>query len=455
MVSLLLISLLYLGIMLIAAKISEEIFRRIGLVTFVGPILMGILLGNGVFGVIQINEIISFITSLGIVFLLFLAGAEEFNVENRPNANVFLAVILESIIPFSVILVAIYIIGFKNYLILIVPLAMSSAGPLSRMLMDVKISDNRISNLIFQQVILIEIIFVILFAILLKTSEILITIIEIFLVFAFTIMFGRTLAKILEKIEYYFKAREIEFASLIAIILIIGYLAELYKFNSAISAFFLGILLKDYLKDRPELLERLHAFTYGFFEPLFFLGIGLYVTKINASIILFSLLFFSLIIASKFLAGFISSKILNIKGKINGFATSVKGGVDSSLLLTGLTLGYINEFMYSFSILAISLSALIVPLLFQINFKISNKISESKKVKLSQEVIKLQIKPLYASCEENLRSVISKISERGVRGIVVVNYENKPLGYVSIQTLLEIDPELYGRPKITSIKINL
>ena len=291
MVSILLISLLYLGIMLIAAKISEEIFRRIGLVTFVGPILMGILLGNGVFGVIHINEIISFITSLGIIFLLFLAGAEEFDVENRPNANIFLAVILESIIPFSVVLVALYVVDSKDSLILVAPLAMSSAGPLSRMLMDVEISENRISNLIFQQVILIEIIFVILFAIFLRTGKILITIIEIFLVFAFTIMFGGTLAKILERIEYYFKAREIEFAFLIAIILIIGYLSELYKFNSAISAFFLGILLKNYLKDRPELLERLHAFTYGFFEPLFFLGIGLYVTELNIIIILFLLFF--------------------------------------------------------------------------------------------------------------------------------------------------------------------
>ncbi|ACP38474.1 cation:proton antiporter domain-containing protein [Saccharolobus islandicus] len=451
MVSILLISLLYLGIMLIAAKISEEIFRRIGLVTFVGPILMGILLGNGVFRVIQINEIISFITSLGIIFLLFLAGAEEFDVENRPNANIFLAVILESIIPFSAVLVALYVVDSKDSLILVAPLAMSSAGPLSRMLMDVEISENRISNLIFQQVILIEIIFVILFAIFLRTGKILITIIEIFLVFAFTIMFGGTLAKILEKIEYYFKAREIEFASLIAIILIIGYLSELYKFNSAISAFFLGILLKNYLKDRPELLERLHAFTYGFFEPLFFLGIGLYVTELNIIIILFGLLFFSLIIASKFLAGFISSRVVKIDGKINGIATSVKGGVDSSLLLTSLTLGYINEFMYSFSILAISLSALIAPLLFQMSYKARKKISESKRVKLSQEVIKLQIKPLYVTCQENLRSVISKISERGVRGIVVVNYENKPLGYVSIQTLLEIDPELYENTKACDV----
>ncbi|QXJ33354.1 Na(+)/H(+) antiporter [Saccharolobus shibatae] len=128
--------------------------------------------------------------------------------------------------------------------------------------------------------------------------------------------------------------------------------------------------------------------------------------------------------------------------------------MDSSLLLTGLTLGYIGEFVYSFSILAISLSALVVPLLFQISYKARKKISENKRVKLSQEVTKLQIKPLYATCEENLRSVITKISERGVRGIVVVNYENKPLGYVSIQTLLEIDPELYENTKACDVPLD-
>lgn len=72
------VSLLYIGIMLVAAKLMEAGFSRLGLTPFVGAIVAGIILGRGVLGIIQLNSIISFVTSLGIVFLLFLAGAEEF-----------------------------------------------------------------------------------------------------------------------------------------------------------------------------------------------------------------------------------------------------------------------------------------------------------------------------------------------------------------------------------------
>jgi len=68
-------SLLYLGVLLLAAKLMEELFGRLNLVRFVGPILMGIILGPGLLNLVKLNDIVSFIASLGIVFLLFLAGA--------------------------------------------------------------------------------------------------------------------------------------------------------------------------------------------------------------------------------------------------------------------------------------------------------------------------------------------------------------------------------------------
>lgn len=452
MVSLIVISLAYLGIMLICAKIAEEAFRRIGLITFVGPILAGIFLGSGVFNIIKLNDIISFITSLGIIFLLFLAGAEEFEFEGKFSINIFLSLILEASVPFSITVFILYFMHFSNYLILAVPLAMSSAGPLTRMLMDVGLTSSKVGNTIFNQVILVEILFVVLFVIFQDINQLLITIIEVSLVLVFILIFGRFISNILEKIESYFKVREIEFASIITLILILGYFSSIYKFNSAIAAFFLGILLKDYLKDRPELLERLHAFTYGFFEPLFFLGIGLYVSIVNLNIIALSILLFITIISSKILAGFISAKLVDVEPKVNAIATSVKGGVDSSLLLTALTLGYINNLEYSFSILSISISALIIPIIFQKVYNI--KIKDTKiKIKLSQEISNLQIKPLYVTCKESLREVISKITERGVRGIVVVNDDMRPLGYISVQTLLEIDPELYEKIKACEITL--
>lgn len=45
-----LISLLYLGIMILAAKLIEELFGRLNLIRFIGPIIIGIILGPGILG---------------------------------------------------------------------------------------------------------------------------------------------------------------------------------------------------------------------------------------------------------------------------------------------------------------------------------------------------------------------------------------------------------------------
>jgi len=98
--SLLVVSLLYLGIMLISAKLAEEVFGRLNLVRFVGPIIVGIILGDGVLSIIKINQIISFITSLGIVFLLFLAGAEELGEKLEIERKQFVSSIIQLSLPY-------------------------------------------------------------------------------------------------------------------------------------------------------------------------------------------------------------------------------------------------------------------------------------------------------------------------------------------------------------------
>src|SRR5271165_4537617 len=73
-----LLSLLFLGVLLISAKLGEELFRKLGFIPFVGAILAGIVIGPGVFNFIQVIPPISLFISLGINFLLFVSGAEEF-----------------------------------------------------------------------------------------------------------------------------------------------------------------------------------------------------------------------------------------------------------------------------------------------------------------------------------------------------------------------------------------
>ena len=244
------ISLLYLGVLLILAKLMEEGFRRIGLVPFVGSIMVGIVVGDGGFGIIHINEIISFITSLGIIFLLFLSGAEEFDIRGDIGIKFFISSVIQLTIPFLALVLTLYYIGRpENFLLLSVPLVMSSAGPLTRLLIDVGYSKKQQGNFLFYQVIINEIIAVILFAILENTKELLISLVEVIAIMTGIVLTGKYISLGIERLELLFKVREIGFAGIISAILVIGFISETYKFNSAIAALFLGFLLKDYLRD--------------------------------------------------------------------------------------------------------------------------------------------------------------------------------------------------------------
>ncbi|BCU66971.1 sodium:proton antiporter [Sulfolobales archaeon HS-7] len=436
------ISLLDLGVMLILAKLAEEALDRIGLVRFVGPIIVGIILGKGVLGLIPVNPIISFVTSLGIVFLLFLAGAEEIGGELRGSSTYLISSILQVIVPVAIVTLLLYSLGYFS-LPLIIPLAMTSVGPLTRMLMDLNLTKDRRGIAVFYQATLAEILAVILFAIFLSKEDILLSIIEISILFIAIFLLGSKLSVILERIEGYVKVREIEFASLISFIFVIGAIAQLYNFNSAIAALFLGFLLRDYFADRPELKERLHGFTYGFFEPLFFVSIGLYFVKITTSILIIGGLVLLTIVIGKLLAGTLTSKLAGVEIPFNALATSTKGGVDASLLIAALTAGAITGYEYSLGALAITLAALIIPLLFRLKYGVGFQTESS--VKLSQPISSIirDKKPIFATCSENLRNVIEKLSEKGARAIAVVNENRKPIGMITVQQLIEIDPSLY------------
>ncbi|MFP3164544.1 MAG: cation:proton antiporter [Acidianus sp.] len=455
--SLLIISLLYLGIMLILAKLMEEAFSRLRLVPFVGSIFLGIILGQGVLDFIKINEIISFITSLGIVFLLFLAGAEEIGLnEINTDKSVLISSIIQLILPFTLLFLLLYFLKIPNAILLSIPLGMTSVGPLTRLLLDLGISKEKIGVMLFYEGTIVEITSVIIFAIISNFAKnFAITILEIIGIILGIFLLSPYIAKALEKIEIYINAREVEFASIISLILIISFISETFSFNSAISALFLGFLLRDYFKDRKDLLDKFHGFTYGFFEPLFFVSIGLYFTKLNFSILSIGIIITAVIIISKFLAGFISATLVKVPRMINALGTSTKGGVDASLLISALSLGLINRIEYSFSALAISISALLVPLIFKATSGYKVKTRQRNKSLIENKISNIlpSLKYVTASCEENLRSVIQKINELGVNAIIVCN-ERKVLGYISTEELLEIEPSKYEELRACDVELH-
>ncbi len=63
-------------VLLVAAKIGDEIFKRIGQPTIIGEILAGVLVGPALLGWVEVGETIEVFAELGAIFLLFWVGLE-------------------------------------------------------------------------------------------------------------------------------------------------------------------------------------------------------------------------------------------------------------------------------------------------------------------------------------------------------------------------------------------
>ncbi|MFY9487503.1 MAG: cation:proton antiporter, partial [Solirubrobacterales bacterium] len=68
--------LLALFVLLIAAKLGEEIFRRIKQPVVIGEIAAGLIVGPAVLGFVELTTVVEVFSELGVIFLLFWVGLE-------------------------------------------------------------------------------------------------------------------------------------------------------------------------------------------------------------------------------------------------------------------------------------------------------------------------------------------------------------------------------------------
>jgi Kef-type K+ transport system membrane component KefB len=79
-------------LVLVAAKLGDEVFKRIGQPAIVGEILGGVLVGPSVLGWVEVGEVLRVFSELGVVFLLFWVGLETRLSEMREVGGTALAV---------------------------------------------------------------------------------------------------------------------------------------------------------------------------------------------------------------------------------------------------------------------------------------------------------------------------------------------------------------------------
>jgi Kef-type K+ transport system membrane component KefB/CBS domain-containing protein len=448
-----LFAILELSMLLLLGKLGEEGFSALKLTPFVGAILFGLIMGPGITGIFYPSPYVSDFINLGIVFILFMAGVEEMKGRAERKRPAFTGVLV-FIVSYALLFVLFSKLGLnaESSSIIAITLGMVSAGPFSRTLQEISFGSISTKNrALLVEVLFIEISAVVLFSFfaigaISSLRLIIYGAIKLIITLTIIIFFGKyLLSRILIYVESKFRTWEALFTVIISVILLFGFIAELVGFNSAIAAFFLGVFTADYISNNAYLLEKLRALTYGFFEPMFFMGLGLYFVHINLALLYMGILAFAFSITVKGLSSAMADKFLNSGYLNNFFAISHEGGVDGAILLTALQLGLVSSGIYSFTMLAIMLLSIMGPLGFKGRLPPSKpKPSPSSKF-VSFELSKAtaeelsKVLPTVAVKESiTVEEAVRKANDLNARVLVVVSEDGRPLGYSNVHDLFKI-----------------
>ncbi len=462
-----LFALLELGLLLLVGKLSEEAFSKLGLTSFVGAILAGIILGPGLTGALYPSPYVSEFISLGIVFILFMAGVEE-----RPslsNARPVVAGLLAFMLSFVLIyMFSTYALklGYEDSLVTGIVLGMVSAGPFSRTIGETSDNAKRGRDLLIETLSM-EIAAVVFFSFIATkaisiSSEFAAATIRLLAVIIIIVAFSKfILHRILRWIEIRFKSWEAPFGVLVGMILIVGFVAESVGFNSAIAAFLLGAFASTHIKENAYLLEKLRAITFGFFEPMFFMGLGLYMTKLTPYLFEVGIAAFALSLAAKAASASAVNPLVKTGTLKNMFAISHEGGVDGAILLTALQLSLIAPATYSLAIIAVTIFAVMAPVGYRgiapakerptvspVKF-VEYRLSGTTTLELSKTL------PTVAVNENDpIIKALRLASSLDARVMAVVDSEGRPAGYVNVHDMFRVASYGLEDEPVSSVQVN-
>ncbi|PIT87972.1 MAG: cation:proton antiporter [Candidatus Magasanikbacteria bacterium CG10_big_fil_rev_8_21_14_0_10_40_10] len=411
------ITFLWIAVILIAAKISSLV-EKIGQPSVLGELIIGVILGNlvllglHVFEPIKTNEIIVFLSELGVVILLFQIGLES-NIREMKKVGLkaFLVACVGVVAPF---VIGTYMIGpwllpglsSHAYLFLGATLTATSVGITARVFKDLKKLKTKEAQIVLGAAVIDDVLGLIILAVvsaIVVTGSVSLGAISLitgkailFLIGAIIIgqFLAPTFSKILAKIN---TGVAMKFTLAICFGLIFAYLAELIGLAPIVGAFAAGLVLdpvhfryfKDpkVVRDVKDVIENMncehsikekmeqaiepHAHRHiedlieplgNFLVPIFFVMTGMGVklqTMFDIKVLLLALGITVAAFVGKLMAGYVAGK--GVSKIIVGFGMIPRGEVGLIFAVIGKNLGVVNDQIYSIIVIMVILTTLIPP----------------------------------------------------------------------------------------------
>ncbi len=275
--------LLTVGVSLILAKILGGLVEKTGIPGVLGEICVGIILGNLVLFYpflsryfVFTDEAFDFVSKLGIVFLLFLAGIETDIRELKATGKAAtLSTIGGVITPLIMGYLATKFMGFsdKEAFAIGVMLTATSIGLTVRVMMDLGVLKTRVGNASLSASVMDDFIGIALIIIATGQGDIYMTIIEMVVFILITLVVGWFVVDRIMGATRFFATIKGTLAYSIGIMLLFAALAE-YMFDAAIEGSFIAGLIMHKTKEYSVIVNDIRGISYGFVVPLFFVHVG-------------------------------------------------------------------------------------------------------------------------------------------------------------------------------------
>ena len=358
---------------LLAAKVGNEIFRRLGQPTVVGEILGGVVVGPAVLGVYEVNAETTLFAEIGVVLLLFQVGVEtRLHDLLRVGPTAVTVAVLGVLLPFAGGFLAAELAGgdFVLAVFLAAALTATSVGITSNVLRDLGALPTVGGRIILGAAIIDDVLAIMILSVATGVAaggvdavSILSLLVVAALFIGVVVIGGTQILRRRRSLLLEPEFAETPFLPGMIIMLGLAALASVVGLAAIIGAFLAGMVVGE--SAERNALEAEVAPVAAFFTPFFFGFIGAQVDLAglaNPEAIFLLLGITALAVATKFIGAFLGAVRQGVaRATLVGWGMVPRGEVGIVVAGLGLSAGAIDAEIYSVVVGMAIITTLVVP----------------------------------------------------------------------------------------------
>ncbi|HDR7352707.1 cation:proton antiporter [Bacillus wiedmannii] len=378
------------ALILLSTKLAGDLSVRLGQPSVLGKLIVGIVIGPAILGWIENSELLTQLSNVGVILLMFMAGLETDLEELNANRNSSLAVALGGILlPFVGGYVSGLVMGMEqgNAVFLGLLLCATSVSISVQTLRDLGKMKTRESTTMLGAAVFDDILVVILLAFamsFLGTDDVNLTmvILKKVVFFASIILIGwKGVPAIMRWLSPLRVSESIVSAALI-ICFSFAYFGELLGIAGIIGAFAAGIAISQ-TNYKHEVEKKVEPIAYAMFVPVFFVSIGMNITFDGIGNQIWFILALTVIaVLTKLIGCGFGARMTGFDAKssaIIGAGMVSRGEVALIIAGTGLSSGLLAQDYFTAIVIVVILTTMITPPMLKYTFGVKDKAMKASK----------------------------------------------------------------------------